>query len=115
MASASWAGTLPRSASASTTASSTASQVSSLRLSDHTAPVWALVTFIVVVGTMITFILLTGALRHIPATRASIVATLEPVLATVVAWLWLGESFGVAQLVGGAIVLAAIVLAQTAR
>jgi drug/metabolite transporter (DMT)-like permease len=84
-------------------------------LSDHTAPVWALVTFIVVVGTMITFILLTGALRHIPATRASIVATLEPVLATVVAWLWLGESFGVAQLVGGAIVLAAIVLAQTAR
>jgi drug/metabolite transporter (DMT)-like permease len=84
-------------------------------LSDHTAPVWVLVGFIVVVGTMITFSLLTGALRHIPATRASIVATLEPVLATVVAWLWLGESFGAAQLVGGGIVLAGIVLAQTAR
>jgi drug/metabolite transporter (DMT)-like permease len=84
-------------------------------LSEHTAPVWVLVTFIVVVGTMITFSLLTGALRHIPATRASIVATLEPIVATVVAWLWLGESFGVAQLVGGGIVLAGIVLAQTAR
>jgi drug/metabolite transporter (DMT)-like permease len=83
---------------------------------DHrTAPVWLLVTFIVVVGTMITFSLLTGALRHIPATRASIVATLEPVLATVIAWLWLDEAFGTAQLLGGAVVLTGIFLAQTAR
>ena len=84
-------------------------------LSEYTAPVWLLVGFIVVVGTMITFSLLTGALRHVSATRASIVATLEPVLATVVAWLWLGETFGTAQLVGGAVVLAGIFLAQTAR
>jgi drug/metabolite transporter (DMT)-like permease len=84
-------------------------------LAQHTAPVWLLVTFVVLVGTMITFSLLTGALRHIPATRASIVATLEPVVATVVAWLWLEESFGAAQLVGGAVVLAGILLAQTAR
>lgn len=83
--------------------------------SEQSAPVWALVTFIVVIGTMVTFTLLTGALRHIPATRASIVATLEPVLATVVAWVWLGESFGTAQLIGGAVVLGGIVLAQTAR
>jgi drug/metabolite transporter (DMT)-like permease len=85
------------------------------RLSEHNAPVWLLVSFVVVVGTMVTFSLLTGALRHIPATRASIVATLEPVVATVVAWLWLRESFGAAQLAGGAVVLAGIVLAQTAR
>jgi len=84
-------------------------------LSEYTAPIWLLVGFIVVVGTMITFSLLTGALRHVSATRASIVATLEPVLATVVAWLWLGETFGTAQLVGGAVVLAGIFLAQTAR
>jgi drug/metabolite transporter (DMT)-like permease len=84
-------------------------------LSEHTAPVWALVGFIVVVGTMITFSLLTGALRHISATRASIVATLEPVVATAVAWLWLGETFGPMQLVGGAIVLAGIFIAQSAR
>ncbi len=84
-------------------------------LSEYSAPVWLLVGFIVIVGTMITFSLLTGALRHVSATRASIVATLEPVLATVVAWLWLGETFGTAQLVGGAVVLAGIFLAQTAR
>ena len=84
-------------------------------LSEHTAPVWLLVAFVVVVGTMVTFTLLTGALRHITATRASIVATFEPVVATVVAWAWLGEAFGTAQLVGGAVVLAGIVLAQTSR
>ena len=84
-------------------------------LSEHSAPVWLLVGFIVVIGTMVTFSLLTGALRHISATRASIVATLEPVIATVIAWIWLGETFGATQLIGGAIVLAGIFLAQSAR
>ena len=85
------------------------------RFEDETAPVWVLVGFVIVVGTMITFSLLTGALRHISATRASIVATLEPVLATVIAWLWLEETSGAYQLVGGAVVLAGIFVAQTAR
>ena len=31
---------------------------------------------------------------------------LEPVVASIVAWAWLGETFGPSQLVGGAIVLA---------
>ncbi|HYI74931.1 MAG TPA: EamA family transporter [Gaiellaceae bacterium] len=84
-------------------------------LSEYTAPVWALVGFIVVIGTMVTFSLLTGSLRHISATRASIVATFEPVVATVVAWAWLGETLGAAQLVGGLIVIAGILVAQSAR
>lgn len=84
-------------------------------LSEYSAPVWALVAFIVVIGTMVTFSLLTGSLRHISATRASIVATLEPVVATVIAWAWLGESFGPTQLLGGAIVIAGILVAQSAR
>ena len=84
-------------------------------LSEYTAPVWVLVAFIVVIGTVATFSLLTGALRHISATRASIVSTLEPVVATVVAWAWLGETFGATQLLGGLIVIAAILVAQSAR
>jgi drug/metabolite transporter (DMT)-like permease len=40
---------------------------------------------------------------------------LEPVAASGVAFAWLGESFGTAQLLGGAVVLTAILLAQTAR
>jgi drug/metabolite transporter (DMT)-like permease len=84
-------------------------------LSEHTVPVWALVGFVVVIGTMVTFSLLTGSLRHISATRASIVASLEPVVATVVAWAWLGETFGATQLVGGIVVVAGILVAQSAR
>lgn len=84
-------------------------------LSGLTAPVWLLLLFVVVGGTMVTFLLVTAALRHISATRVGIVAMLEPVAASVVAFLWLGESFGLSQLVGGSIVLAGIVLAQTAR
>jgi drug/metabolite transporter (DMT)-like permease len=84
-------------------------------LAEHSAPLWALVAFVVVIGTMVTFSLLTAALRHLSATRASIVATLEPVVATVVAWVWLGETFGPAQLVGGAVVIAGILIAQSAR
>jgi drug/metabolite transporter (DMT)-like permease len=84
-------------------------------LSEYSAPMWLLVAFIVVVGTMVTFSLLMGSLRHVSATRASIVGTLEPVVATVIAWAWLGESFGPMQLVGGAIVIAGILVAQSAR
>ncbi len=84
-------------------------------LSEYSTPVWVLVSFIVVIGTMVTFSLLAGSLRHISATRASIVATLEPVFATVVAWAWLGESFGATQLIGGAVVIAGILVAQSAR
>ncbi len=78
-------------------------------------PVWALMLYVVVAGTMLTFLLVAAALRHISATRVGIVAMLEPVAASGVAFLWLGETFGTPQLLGGGIVLGAILLAQTAR
>jgi drug/metabolite transporter (DMT)-like permease len=78
-------------------------------------PVWVLVLYVVVAGTMITFLLVAAALRHISATRVGILAMLEPVAASAVAFAWLGESFGTAQFLGGAVVLTAILLAQTAR
>jgi drug/metabolite transporter (DMT)-like permease len=84
-------------------------------LSSSHLPVWALMLWMVVLGAIVPFVLFVGALRHIPATRTSILAMLEPVVATAVAWAWLGESLGVSQIAGGAIVLAGIVLAQTAR
>jgi drug/metabolite transporter (DMT)-like permease len=44
-----------------------------------------------------------------------IVAMLEPLVATLVAWAWLGEELAPVQLSGGAVILAGILLAQTAR
>ena len=78
-------------------------------------PVWALMTWMVVLGTVAPFGLVVAALRHVSATRAGIVAMLEPVAATVVAYAWLGESLSAVQIVGGVVVLAGIVVAQTAR
>ncbi len=85
------------------------------RLAGYHLPVWSLMAFMVVVGTIVPFFLLVSALRHLPATRVGIIAMLEPVVATIVAWAWLQESLGAAQLAGATVVLGAIVLAQTAR
>jgi len=84
-------------------------------LEQYALSVWLLMLYVVVAGTMITFLLVAAALRHISATRVGIIAMLEPVAASAVAFLWLGESFGTAQLIGGAVVLSAIVIAQTSR
>ncbi len=78
-------------------------------------PVWALVLWVIVLGTIVPFALLVAALRHVTATRTGIVAMLEPVVATAVAWLWLQESLAPAQIAGAAVVLCGILLAQTAR
>ena len=84
-------------------------------VADTHAPLWALIAWMVVLGTIVPFALIFGALRHASATRVAIVATLEPVVATLVAYAWLGESLEPAQLAGAALVLGAIVTAQTAR
>ena len=85
------------------------------RLADVSLPVWLLMTFMVVLGTIVPFALLAASLRHIPASRAAITAMFEPVAATVLAYAWLGESLTAYQLVGALVVLTAILLAQTAR
>ena len=69
----------------------------------------------IVPGTVFPFVLSLSALRHLPATRVSIVAMLEVVLGALVAWAWLGETLTAVQLVGGGVVLVGIVLAQTSR
>jgi drug/metabolite transporter (DMT)-like permease len=78
-------------------------------------PVWVLAAWMIALGTIVPFFLLVSALRHLTATRVGIVAMLEPVAGAFVAWAWLAESLDGIQLAGAAVVLAAIVLAQTAR
>ena len=85
------------------------------RLAEWHLPVWALVLWVVVLGSIVPFVLIVAALRHVSATRVGIAAMLEPVVATVVAWAWLRETLTPVQLAGAAVVLAAILLAQTAR
>ena len=56
-----------------------------------------------------------GGLAAPAGDRVAICGMLEPVVATLVAFGWLDETLAPAQLAGGALVLAAIALAQTAR
>ena len=77
--------------------------------------IWLLMLWMIVLGTIVPFLLVVGALRHISATRAGVTGMLEPVVAIVVAWAWLGESLDPLQLGGAGLTLAGIVLAQTAR
>jgi drug/metabolite transporter (DMT)-like permease len=70
---------------------------------------------VVVVGTLLPFICMVAALRHIPAPRAAVVATLEPVLAAVFAWFLHDEVLAAVQVAGGAAVLCAVVWVQSQR
>src|SRR3954467_12272301 len=78
-------------------------------------PLWGLVAWIVVLGAIVPFWLSIAALRDLSPTTAGLVATIEPVFASVVAWVWLGQVLTGWQVLGGAVVLVGIVLAQTAR
>lgn len=82
---------------------------------DVALPVWALALWTVVLGTIVPYVLHVGALRHLSATTLGIVATFEPVVASAVAWIWLDETLVAVQIAGGGVVLAGILLAETAR
>jgi drug/metabolite transporter (DMT)-like permease len=63
-------------------------------------------------STTLAYLLYTKGLQHVEASRASIMATIEPVVATLVGWLVFSEQLDVWQYAGIALVLAAVVLVQ---
>jgi drug/metabolite transporter (DMT)-like permease len=78
-------------------------------------PVWLLCAYVIVLGSIVPYLLVAGALRHLPATSVGIVGMVEPLIATAVAWLALSETLNAAQLTGGVLVLLGVLLAETAR
>lgn len=73
------------------------------------------VLWVILLGTLSPFAAETAALRHIPATTVTVVATLEPVGAALIAWWWFGESLTALQVLGFGLVLTGVVLALMAR
>src|SRR5918996_2162843 len=61
------------------------------------------------------FMLLFLGVRRVGAVRSSIVASLEPVMAAVLAWIFLGESLRPGVVGGGALILGGAVAASLAR
>lgn len=84
-------------------------------LPDTTVPAWLLVGWVVVLGTVVPYGLILLALRSLGSARAGLLGMAEPVLAALVAYVVLGEALTPVQLLGGAVVLVGIVLAETAR
>jgi drug/metabolite transporter (DMT)-like permease len=71
--------------------------------------------YVVLGGTLIPYVLIVTALRHLPASRAAMVATLEPVLGALLAWPIHGQSLTIIQIAGGIIAIGAIIWVQAQR
>jgi drug/metabolite transporter (DMT)-like permease len=70
---------------------------------------------VIVVGTLLPFICVVAALRHLPAPRVAVAATLEPVLAALFAWFMHDEKLALVQVAGGVLVLGAVLWVQSRR
>lgn len=51
-----------------------------------------------------------SGLRFLPASNASIVATLEPVIASILGWVLFNEKIDIVQLIGGGLIIFAVVI-----
>jgi drug/metabolite transporter (DMT)-like permease len=73
---------------------------------------WGWIFYIAVVGTILPFGLFFAGINYVRSTRASITATLEPIFAGFLAFILLGERLLLLQVIGGCMVILAIVLLQ---
>ena len=68
-----------------------------------------------VIGTLIPFGLFLAAINRLDATRAAILATVEPVTATLLGWILLGQGLDGWQLAGALLVLVGVTVVQLKR
>lgn len=74
---------------------------------------WLLLAWIVLLATVLAYVTGVLSVRRLSPQVAVVVACLEAVVATVLAWVLLGEHLSLPQLVGGAVVLVGAFVAQT--
>ncbi|MGO4257626.1 EamA family transporter [Marmoricola sp. RAF53] len=85
------------------------------RFADVHVPLWAVLGWIVVLGTVVPFFAELLALSFVTATTVTQIAMLEPIGVAALGWFWFGESLGVIAVLGCFAVVAGILLAQSAR
>lgn len=73
---------------------------------------WKWILYVTVVGTIFPFGLYFVGINYIRSTRAIITATLEPISAGFLAFFFIGEAMELLQIIGGILVICAIVLLQ---
>ncbi|MCG8402138.1 MAG: DMT family transporter [Firmicutes bacterium] len=78
----------------------------------HQSAVWHYLLYIGLVPTLLAYLCYTTALKKIEAGLASIIATLEPVMAVFFAYIFLGQVLDPIQTLGAALVIAAVITVQ---
>ena len=85
------------------------------KLVGTTLPGWSLVAWVVIMGTIVPYICVIQGLRKTSAAVAGVISMSEAIMAGAIAWFWLGESWNLIQLIGGALVIAGIFMAERSR
>jgi drug/metabolite transporter (DMT)-like permease len=86
-----------------------------LRPGELTVAGWGWLACLAFVSTVVSISLLFAGLRRVGPTSASILATVEPLVTVVLAFLVFGEALGTVQLAGGTLVLAAVLVLHVRR
>jgi drug/metabolite transporter (DMT)-like permease len=84
-------------------------------LENFSAPGWTLILWIVILGTVVPYLCVLSGIKILSASTSSVIGMLEPVIAGIFAWIWIGESWNTIQLIGGAIVIVGIYIADKTR
>lgn len=84
-------------------------------LADVMWPTWVALLWLGIMGSFVPMLLDYIALGNLSATAVGIIATSETVFASAFAWIWLDESMTTLGVIGGLIVVAGIILAETSR
>lgn len=74
---------------------------------------WLLLAWIVLIATVVAYVTGVVSVRRLSPQVAGVVASLEAVVAAVLAWVLLGEHLSAPQIVGGAVVLVGAFIAQS--
>jgi drug/metabolite transporter, DME family len=73
---------------------------------------WLILIVLAFIPTLLGYGLYNTAMNYLPASIVSLLATVEPVLTTVEAYIFLGERMIVVQLIGSALILSAVLIAR---
>lgn len=84
-------------------------------LGGHHVPLWVVLGWVVLLGTVVPFFAELFALSFVRATTVTVIAMMEPIGVSALGWAWFGESLGVIAVLGCIAVVAGILLAQAAR
>jgi DME family drug/metabolite transporter len=74
-----------------------------------------LIFWLVILGVLPTLggaVAFNAGLNNLPASTASVIATLEPVIATLLGWFFFAEKVNVYQVIGGCLIITAVVVLQ---